>query len=184
MKLETLWIVKNATKHSTLEDCLFQQEVARVDLYVLGSPRNAWRTEAHTVYTTREEALADAKERLTRAGEAEGDQATEESWERAIATAAHGPTLPDDAPAHEVISRFLGEGVERRFDAALRAAKELKRDADTLVRKLMEDGVGAVTSGNGYGGSARKVTECLAELGVAREAFGTAYRAAERTSGR
>ena len=183
MKLESVWIVRDPTKHSTVEHCLFEQPLERIDRYVMGSPLNSWCGERHTVYTTHEEALVDATARLARGPVPGKDAPAEESWERVIATAKAGGR-GDDAPPHTVISRILGAGLEQRYDRALSAARDLQSNANSLVKVLVEDGIGAATSGNGYGGSARHVTEALAELSVAREAFGTAYRASERTPGR
>ena len=66
MKLEKLWLVRNSSAVSTLEDICWEQEVGRLGLYVWGSGQGAWEREKTTVYTDRDEAVADAMARLER----------------------------------------------------------------------------------------------------------------------
>jgi hypothetical protein len=66
VKLVTVWLVRDPTTRSTLEDILWEQEVARLDRYILGSPTNAWTSENHAVYATREEAEEDARARFAK----------------------------------------------------------------------------------------------------------------------
>jgi hypothetical protein len=66
MKLRTVWVVRNPTFRSELADICWEQEIARLDRYILGSPSNAWAEENHVLYTSQEEAEADARARFAR----------------------------------------------------------------------------------------------------------------------
>ncbi|MGO8992692.1 MAG: hypothetical protein ACLQVI_05150 [Polyangiaceae bacterium] len=64
MKLAKVWMVRDATPVSTLEDICWEQDVARLGRYVWGSGQGVWEAERTTFYTDKGEALADAKARL------------------------------------------------------------------------------------------------------------------------
>lgn len=64
MKLTTLWIVRDASPTATIADVCFALAVETLDSYVGGCPVGSWRGERHTVYTERDEAMADAHGRL------------------------------------------------------------------------------------------------------------------------
>lgn len=65
MKLTKVWIVRDPDGNKSMMcDILFEQEIARLDFYIMGSPNGAWQHENHTVYTEYEEAYWDARIRL------------------------------------------------------------------------------------------------------------------------
>jgi hypothetical protein len=66
MKLEVLWIVRDPSALSELADVVFQANVRRLDHYVLGCPAGAWAGEQHTIYTDKDEAVAEGIRRLVR----------------------------------------------------------------------------------------------------------------------
>ena len=66
MSLAKVWVVKDPSNSSTLEDIFWEQEVAHLDRCVLGSPEGAWTKENHAICVTREEAEAEARARFTR----------------------------------------------------------------------------------------------------------------------
>jgi hypothetical protein len=66
MKLDTLWIVRDPSPHSRLGDLVFGLDVGRLSDYVLGCPPGTWRRELHTLFTEKDEAVAEAVRRLVR----------------------------------------------------------------------------------------------------------------------
>ncbi|MGH7295302.1 MAG: hypothetical protein ACRELB_10225 [Polyangiaceae bacterium] len=66
MKLEVLWIVRDPNAQSELADVVFKANVRRLDHYMLGCPSGAWSGEQHTVFTERDEAVAEGIRRLVR----------------------------------------------------------------------------------------------------------------------
>lgn len=66
-RLQTVWIVRDATPDSTLGDIFWEQPLNRLDDYIRGTPGRAWNSEKHTVYTEEGEAKKDAERRLEKA---------------------------------------------------------------------------------------------------------------------
>lgn len=64
MKLDTVWLVRDPSPISVIEDICWEQEVRRLGCYVWGSGQGVWEAERTTMYSDREEAMADAKARL------------------------------------------------------------------------------------------------------------------------
>jgi hypothetical protein len=64
VKLSKVWLVRDPSRTSTLVDICWEQEVARLDRYVLGSPGNAWTNENHAMFATEKEAKEEAGKRL------------------------------------------------------------------------------------------------------------------------
>jgi len=64
--LRSVWIVCDPTSTSTLNDIIWQQDVAWLDNYARGCSADAWRRENHTLYLDAEAARADATARLAR----------------------------------------------------------------------------------------------------------------------
>jgi hypothetical protein len=64
MKLVTVWMVRDPSPKSLLEDIVWEQDVARLGRYVWGSGQGVWEAERTTLYTDEGEAMADAKARL------------------------------------------------------------------------------------------------------------------------
>ena len=65
-KLETIWVVRDATSLSTLIDICFETTPDRFALYVLGAG-DRFKGEHHTFYADRASAEADAFSRLAEA---------------------------------------------------------------------------------------------------------------------
>jgi hypothetical protein len=66
-RLQTVWIVRDATPDSTLGDIFWEQPINRLDDYIRGTPPRGWNGEKHTVYTEETEARKDAERRLEKA---------------------------------------------------------------------------------------------------------------------
>jgi hypothetical protein len=66
MKLDKVWIVRDPSTRSELEDVVFEMDVARLGDYVLGCPPGAWRGEQHTLFTEKDEAVCEGVRRLVR----------------------------------------------------------------------------------------------------------------------
>ena len=66
MKLAKVWIVRDPSAHSEIEDICWEQNVVRLGDYVWGSGQGTWQKERTTLYTDESEAMADAKARLAR----------------------------------------------------------------------------------------------------------------------
>ena len=66
MKLAALWIVRDATPNSELVDVVFEIDVHRLGNYVLGAGPGTWEREHHTVFTEKDEAVAEGIRRLVR----------------------------------------------------------------------------------------------------------------------
>jgi hypothetical protein len=66
MKLEALWIVRDPSAQSELADVVFEIDVRRLGNYVLGSGPGTWEREHHTVFTEKDEAVAEGISRLVR----------------------------------------------------------------------------------------------------------------------
>jgi hypothetical protein len=64
VKLDTVWLVRDPSPISVIEDICWGQEVRRLERYVWGSGQGVWEAERTTMYSDREEAMADAKARL------------------------------------------------------------------------------------------------------------------------
>ena len=65
MKLEYVWIVRDPSPHSYLSDICWEQPINSLDRYILGAGPETWASENHSVYTSKKEALEDAKKRLS-----------------------------------------------------------------------------------------------------------------------
>lgn len=62
---KTLWVVRDARRHSSLADIFFRVEgMEKLHNYMLGCETCAWEQETHRVYDDEEEARQDAFERL------------------------------------------------------------------------------------------------------------------------
>jgi hypothetical protein len=72
MKLAKVWIVRDPSPNSVVEDVCWEQDVARLGRYVWGSGQGVWEAERTTLYTDEGEAMADAKARLARRAEETG----------------------------------------------------------------------------------------------------------------
>ena len=68
MKLAALWIVRDATPNSELVDVVFNIDVHRLGNYVLGAGPGTWEREHHTVFSEKDEAVAEGIRRLVRTG--------------------------------------------------------------------------------------------------------------------
>jgi hypothetical protein len=66
MKLAALWIVRDPTPDSELVDVVFNIDVHRLGNYVLGAGPGTWEREHHTVFSEKDEAVAEAIRRLVR----------------------------------------------------------------------------------------------------------------------
>ena len=64
MKLAALWIVRDATPNSELVDVVFEIDVHRLGNYVLGAGPGTWEREHHTVFSEKNEAVAEGIRRL------------------------------------------------------------------------------------------------------------------------
>ncbi len=64
MKLTKVYVVSDPQIGSTLEDCCFSTTMERFSNYCKGGPSGFFQDEHTTVYTTKTEALQDAKARL------------------------------------------------------------------------------------------------------------------------
>ena len=64
MKLAALWIVRDASPNSELVDVVFEIDVHRLGNYVLGGGPGTWEREHHTVFTEKDEAVAEGIRRL------------------------------------------------------------------------------------------------------------------------
>jgi hypothetical protein len=64
MKLEAVWLVRDPSPISEIEDICWPQDVRRLGRYVFGAGQGVWESERTTMYTDREEAFADARARL------------------------------------------------------------------------------------------------------------------------
>jgi hypothetical protein len=64
MKLAALWIVRDPPRHSELADVVFEMDVRRLGNYILGGGPGTWERERHTVFTEKEEAVAEGIRRL------------------------------------------------------------------------------------------------------------------------
>jgi hypothetical protein len=64
VRLDAIWLVRDPSPLSTLEDICWEQKVDRLADYIFGSGPGVWRQEQTTIYTTRAEAEADAVTRL------------------------------------------------------------------------------------------------------------------------
>ena len=69
MSLAKVWVVKDPSNSSTLDNIFWEQEVSHLDSYILGSPEGSWTKENHAICATREEAEAEARARFTRLAE-------------------------------------------------------------------------------------------------------------------
>ena len=66
MKLAALWVVRDASPDSELVDVVFNIDVHRLGNYVLGSGPGTWEREHHTVFSEKDEAVAEGVRRLVR----------------------------------------------------------------------------------------------------------------------
>lgn len=66
MKLAALWIVRDASPDSELVDVVFNIDVYRLGNYVLGAGPGTWEREHHTVFSEKDEAVAEGVRRLVR----------------------------------------------------------------------------------------------------------------------
>ncbi|HEY3821788.1 MAG TPA: hypothetical protein VGL81_31700 [Polyangiaceae bacterium] len=66
MKLAALWIVRDPSPQSGLVDVVFEMDVPRLGNYVLGSGPGTWEREHHTVFSEKDEAVAEGIRRLVR----------------------------------------------------------------------------------------------------------------------
>jgi hypothetical protein len=69
MKLAKVWMVRDPSPNSVLEDVCWEQDVTRLGRYVWGSGQGVWEEERTSLYTDEGEAMADAKARLAQRGE-------------------------------------------------------------------------------------------------------------------
>jgi len=180
VKIETLWIVRDASKTATLEDICFETKTSRLGRYVAGSPRDAWKTENHALYATREEAEVDARARLEAAKNAPAEAPAAEGWNARIAALVNAPEFDPATNAADAVHYRLAYAVDQRYEQALYAAQELQRTANALVRRLVDDGISASTEGTGFASDALQAVAALAALGAAKEAFSTSLTARAR----
>lgn len=75
MSLAKVWVVRDPSNSSALEDVCFELEVARLDRYILGAP-DAWSREHHAIFVTREEADVEARARFKQLAERFAEIAT------------------------------------------------------------------------------------------------------------
>ena len=54
---------------ATIDDIFWEQEVANLDRYILGSPQHAWTNENHAMFATEKEAKEEARKRFAELGE-------------------------------------------------------------------------------------------------------------------
>jgi hypothetical protein len=93
------------------------------------------------------------------------------SWEafareaRAVETAPAGEPVTPALMMRAALARRL----ESAHESAVREAEQLVEDAARLVRRLKEDGLGAIVSGNGFLGRAQATQEALLGLESARD---------------
>jgi hypothetical protein len=66
MKLTTVWIVRDPTPMSELQDIVWEQLIERLDRYVFGAGPHQWSGEDHTMFTDKDEAVGEATGRLVR----------------------------------------------------------------------------------------------------------------------
>jgi hypothetical protein len=67
MKLEVLWLVCDPTPFSGMADVCWEQPVRTLHYQIVGihmADRSDWQVRHYTVWTTEDEAVADAKARL------------------------------------------------------------------------------------------------------------------------
>jgi hypothetical protein len=99
MKIEKVWLVRNPTAVSTLEDICWEQEVCRLGRYVWGSGQGVWEEEETTMFVDETEARADARARLEARGrETRGAARRMLQQERGAA-----PRTGDDESAQRIV---------------------------------------------------------------------------------
>jgi hypothetical protein len=64
LKLDNFWVVRDPGPQSELVDVVFEMDVTRVGNYVLGAGPGTWEREHHTVFTEKDEAVAEGIRRL------------------------------------------------------------------------------------------------------------------------
>ena len=82
MKLAALWIVRDATPNSELVDVVFEIDVHQLGNYVLGVGPGTWEREHHTVFSEKNEAVAEGIRRLVRICPAREGRINEEAHRR------------------------------------------------------------------------------------------------------
>ena len=101
---------------------------------------------------------------------------TEKSWDAHVSEARALERA--GAPAADVLRAELACRAASAHERAVRAAEKLAADAQRLASRLAAEGIGAISSGNGFLGEALALKEALVGLEGAREAFGLAIRMA------
>lgn len=66
MKLDAIWVGRDPSPISELVDTVFHIEVARLGNYILGAGPGTWERERHTVFSEKDEAVAEGIRRLVR----------------------------------------------------------------------------------------------------------------------
>ena len=107
------------------------------------------------------------------------------SWQEMVNEAVEAPTVAAAGGRvnADVLARAaLGRRVADTHESALDAARDLRDDVQRLITALEREGIGAVTSGNGFAARAREVSGAVIRLNTAREIFAESegYRRAER----
>jgi hypothetical protein len=67
MKLATVWIVRDPGPQSELVDVVFDMDARRLGDYVTGAGAGVWQREHHTLFTGKDEAVAEGIRRLVQA---------------------------------------------------------------------------------------------------------------------
>lgn len=62
--VRTVWVVRNPTPGSTLDDVIWKQDLDGLGDYACGAGPGTWSREMHSIYTDETEATADAEARL------------------------------------------------------------------------------------------------------------------------
>jgi len=110
---------------------------------------------------------------------------TMRSWQEMVNEAIEAPTVAaaDGRVSADALGRAaLARRVAGAHERALDAARDLRDDVQRLITALEREGIGAVTSGNGFAARAREVSGAVIRLNTAREIFAESegYRRAER----
>lgn len=64
--LAKIWIVRDPGPYAELGDVVWEQDVRRLGDYVFGAGPGVWAHENHTIFTDRDEAMAEGARRLER----------------------------------------------------------------------------------------------------------------------
>lgn len=172
MKLETVWVVRDGTRGCELNDICFQMPTERLGNYMAGSPNGAWKRERHAVYTTREEATADARERIEQARTAPTSRTNDRSWDVMVEQALALPDglIRDEDPVQRA-HRRLAQMVRDNFDKASYEVRELQGAVGRVLRTFAEDGIGATVEATNLTGRAGDAAVAMGRFSASKEAF-------------